>query len=182
MIELICNHLKDNKIGIIEHDTLPGIVALASAENALKIQRIKHRPESKGFIILIPCKNHLNQFVANVSKTATELIDNHWPGPLTLIFKKHPNVPEAITGNRSTIAIRYPKHPILNQILSTLNHPLLSTSANISGTSTLPDELLAAVDFTFGNIKPNKLSSASTIADTTQSQLSILRQGDIKLT
>ena len=182
MIELICNQLQNNKIGIIEHDTLPGIVALASEENALKIQNIKHRPESKGFIILIPSKNYLNQFVTNVSKTAMTLMKSYWPGPLTLIFNKHPMVPLTITGHRPTIAIRYPKHPILNDVLSTLNQPLLSTSANFSGESKLSDQLLAAVDFTYGNIKPDEPTSASTIADTTQSQLTILRQGDIKIT
>lgn len=182
MIKTICKKLMDNKIGIIEHDTLPGIVSLATKENALKIQQLKDRPESKGFIILIPCIEQLNQLVATISKPATELMHAYWPGPLTLIFKKHPSVPKEITGNRSTIAVRYPKHPILNQILSEVNQPLLSTSANVSGTSTLPDKLISAVDFTFGNIKPNKITPASTIVDTSQSKLTIIRQGEIKLT
>ena len=52
MIDIICNQLLNNKIGIIEHDTLPGIVAKATEENAKRIQQIKERSESKGLFYL----------------------------------------------------------------------------------------------------------------------------------
>ena len=101
----------------------------------------------------------------------------YWPGPLTLIFEKHPQVSPLLTGNKSTIAIRHPNHPLLNQILNKINQPLLSTSANFSGETTLSNQLLSTIDFTHGNIALTEHTVASTIVDTTQRNLVILRQG-----
>ena len=181
MIDIICNQLLNNKIGIIEHDTLPGIVAKATEENAKRIQQIKERSESKGFILLIPTFDHIHQFAINISSDASKLMNTYWPGPLTLIFEKQPQVSPLLTGNKSTIAIRQPNHPLLNSILNKINQPLLSTSANLSGESTLSNQLLAAVDFTHGNIALTKHAVASTIVDTTQTNLVILRQGKVKI-
>ena len=177
----ICEKLRNNQIGIIEHDTLPGIVGIATQENAKKIQQIKQRSESKGFILLIPNTDHLNQLAINVSETTKELINSYWPGPLTIIMEKHPNISPLITGSNTTIAIRYPKHPILSELLTTLGQPLLSTSANISGETGISNQLLNAVDFTCGNIQKTEANIASTIIDATQTPFKILRNGSIKL-
>ena len=97
----------------------------------------------------------------------------YW-SPLTLILK-HPSVPKEITGIDQPLQFGTPSTLFLIK-LSEVNQPLLSTSANVIGTSTLPDKLISAVDFTFGNIKPNKITPASTIVDTSQSKLTIIRQ------
>ena len=177
----ICEKLINGNIGIIEHDTLPGIVGIATQQNAKKIQQIKQRPESKGFIFLIPNTDHLNQLAINVSETTKELINSYWPGPLTIIMEKHPNISPLITGSNTTIAIRYPKHPMLSELLSKLGEPLLSTSANMSGETNISEKLLRAVDFTYGNIQKTEANIASTIVDVTQVPFKILRYGSIKL-
>ncbi len=181
MIASICEKLKNNQIGIIEHDTLPGIIAQMTKDNAIKINQIKKRHRDKGFIILIPSMDYLPELTIDIPKTTQTLMQSYWPGPLTIILKKHPAISSLITGSKTTIAIRYPKQPLLKQILSTLKTPLISTSANLSGETSLSDQLLNKIDFTYGNIEKNESNIASTIVDGTTSPVNILRQGTLKI-
>jgi L-threonylcarbamoyladenylate synthase len=107
MLKSACQYLLDHQIGIVEHDTVPGIVGIATVDNAKKIQTIKQRSEFKGFIVLIPSIDHLSNFAINVSKKAHQLIDTYWPGPLTIIFEKHPNISPVISGQKTTINPSY---------------------------------------------------------------------------
>tara|TARA_B100001121_G_scaffold310670_1_gene343740 strand:+ start:27241 stop:27789 length:549 start_codon:yes stop_codon:yes gene_type:complete len=181
MLNSIYQHLLDHQIGIIEHDTVPGIVGIATIDNAKKIQAIKQRSESKGFIVLIPSIDHLNNLAINISESAHQLINTYWPGPLTIILEKHPDISTVISGQKTTIAIRCPNHPGLSELLKKLNQPILSTSANISGETNISEKLLSAVDFTYGNIQKTETNIASTIIDATQTPFKILRNGSIKL-
>lgn len=181
MLDSIYQHLLDHQIGIIEHDTVPGIVGIATIDNAKKIQAIKQRSESKGFIVLIPSIDHLNNLAINISESAHQLINTYWPGPLTIILEKHPDISTVISGQKTTIAIRCPNHPGLSELLKKLNQPILSTSANISGETNISEKLLSAVDFTYGNIQKTETNIASTIIDATQTPFKILRNGSIKL-
>ena len=98
----------------------------------------------------------------------------------TIILKKHPTIPSLITGNKNTIAVRYPNHPLLNNILNELNEPIISTSANISGQANMSNKLMQTIDFNYGNINQiNTEVMASTIIDVTQKPLKILRQGSV---
>jgi L-threonylcarbamoyladenylate synthase len=178
-MQSIINHLRTNALGIIEHDTLPGIVARMTPENALAINNIKKRMPNKGFIVLIPNPDWVSKLAENVSRQARQLMASHWPGPLTIIFNKHPQVPLAITGGRTTIALRYPRHFLVTPLLHALNEPLLSTSANISNQNGVSSELLSAVQFTHGNI--NVLGIASTIVDATGATLQVIRQGECQV-
>ena len=177
--------LKNNQIGIIPHDTIPGIIARMSEENARRIIDIKKRDQTKGFIILIPNADHLSQLVTNIPTNAKTLITQFWPGPLTIIFNKQPSIPTMISGYETTIAIRYPKHPLLNQILTELNEPLITTSANISTKTTLSKELISSVDFYDNSITqtlPIKSDAASTIINCTTQTPLIIRAGSISET
>ena len=180
MTASVINALKKNQIGIIEHDTVPGIIARMSEENAKRINNIKSRDKNKGFIILIPNQSFLTELVSNIPLVAESLISDYWPGPLTIILKKHPTIPSLITGNKNTIAVRYPNHPLLNNILNELNEPIISTSANISGQANMSNKLMQTIDFNYGNINQiNTEVMASTIIDVTQKPLKILRQGSV---
>ncbi len=175
----VVEQLMANHIGIIEHDTLPGIVARMTPENARAINAIKRRMPNKGFIVLIPSTNWVAKLATNVSHQARQLMAEHWPGPLTIILNKHPNVPDAITGGRNTIALRYPNHALLSPLLQQLNEPLLSTSANISTQTGVSAELLNDVQFTHGNFLSDGV--ASTIVDATGPTLQVLRQGSLHI-
>ncbi len=177
----ISERIKNNEVGIIPHDTIPGIVGRMTEETALKILNLKKRSEEKGFIILIPNTSFLTDLVEDVPVTLNPIITNYWPGMLTIIFKKKHTVPNIITGSKSTIAIRYPKHPELNNLLNELNEPLLSTSANISGEKIISSELRKSVDFIADDHTLNSSELASTIIDGTSPALSVLRQGSLHI-
>ena len=178
----LTEQLKSNQIGIIPHDTIPGIIARMNEENARRIIDIKNRDQTKGFIILIPNTDHLSQLVTDIPTHAQQLISKFWPGPLTIIFNKQPSIPSIISGFETTIAIRYPKHPLLNQLLTELNEPLITTSANISTETTLSKELINAVDFCDDSIhqaESIKSTQASTIINCTTTTPTIIRHGTI---
>jgi len=181
MIEAIIKQLKNNQIGILEHDTVPGIVARMSSENAKTINNLKKRDPNKGFIILIPSLEYLKKLTKNIPDSTLSLIKTYWPGALTIILEKNDSICSSITGNELTIAIRYPKHTLLNKILSSLNEPLISTSANISGETVISKQLLDNINFTYGDLTINQNKAASTIIDGTARPFKILRQGIIKI-
>ena len=178
----LITRLKNNQIGIVPHDTIPGIIARMSEKNASRIIDIKNRDQTKGFIILIPNTDHLSQLVTDIPTHAQQLISKFWPGPLTIIFNKQPSIPTIISGFETTIAIRYPKHPLLNQLLTELNEPLITTSANISTETTVSKELINAVDFCDDSIHQAtsiKSAHASTIINCASPSPLIIRSGSI---
>ena len=173
-------YLKSNQIGILPHDTIPGIVARMTKENAERILSIKERSENKGFIILIPNKEYLMKLTENILPITKEILEKYWPGPLTIIFKKSLSIPNLISGSKSTIAIRYPKHSLLNEILDSLNEPLITTSANISNQTNISKELLNRIDFCHPkSLEALKNNQGSTIIDGTKESIPILRQGGL---
>ena len=71
-----------------------------------------------------------------------------WPGPLTIIVPAAAKVPLKVTGNTGRLALRHAKSPVLNAIIEKIGHPLIATSANISGEPTIQSgiDLFAAMD------------------------------------
>jgi L-threonylcarbamoyladenylate synthase len=59
-----------------------------------------------------------------------------WPGPLTIIVPASAKLPLKVTGNTGRLAMRQSRSVVANQLIAMLNHPLISTSANISGSPT----------------------------------------------
>ena len=76
------------------------------------------------------------------------LARHFWPGPLTLIIPASAKVPLKVTGNTGRLAVRHANAPVLNAILDKIGHPLIATSANISGQPTISSgiELFATMD------------------------------------
>jgi L-threonylcarbamoyladenylate synthase len=68
------------------------------------------------------------------SKPYRILIDHFWPGPLTLLFPRHPDlVPDIVTAGHPTVAVRFPSHPIARALIAIANTPIAAPSANTSG-------------------------------------------------
>lgn len=177
--------LRNNKIAIVPHDTIPGIIARMSVSNAEKILTIKQRNPNKGFILLIPDPSHLSNLCMPPSMITQYIMTCFWPGPLTIIFKKHTHMPPIISGNQPTIAIRQPNHDVLSQVLTELNEPLISTSANISNDAKITQKILDSVDYIHPLIHPNSPINhtlASTILDGTTTPPKICRYGSIEST
>jgi len=149
-------------------------------EAAQKIQRLKHREKAQPFIVLIPNMDWLPLLCKDIPKAHQAFIQSVWPGPTSLIFTKTPNVPDIITANRNTIAVRLADFPPLNDLFSYYEHPIISTSANLSGAKPslnrqdIPATILNQVDFSYGATDPGT-GQESRIIDCTQAEPSVIR-------
>lgn len=113
-------------------DTVYGVGALAF--DALAVESIytaKDRPVEKAIPILICGPEDLNKVTADIPIIAAKLAAHFWPGPLTLVVPKHPDLPKVVSAG-PTIGVRVPDHPAARDLLTAIG-PMAVTSANISG-------------------------------------------------
>ncbi len=126
--------LEDGKTVIFPTETVYGLGANALSESAVeKIFLAKGRPSDNPLIVHIGNRDMLTCLVKEIPKVAEALMDQFWPGPLTLIFQKSDLVPDAVTGGMNTVGIRMPCHPIAKRLLELSNVPVAAPSANRSG-------------------------------------------------
>ena len=113
-------------------DTVYGLGALAFNGAAVKgIYAAKDRPVEKAIPVLIGDPDDLEKVCAEVPEIALKLAAHFWPGPLTLVVVKHPELPEAVSV-APTVGVRIPDHPVARSLLR-LAGPMAVTSANNSG-------------------------------------------------
>jgi len=113
-------------------DTVYGVGALAFDATAVEcIYTAKDRPVEKAIPILLGGPEDLDKVTAEIPPIAAKLAARFWPGPLTLVVPKHPNLPEVVSAV-PTVGIRVPDHPVARALLRAAG-PMAVTSANISG-------------------------------------------------
>lgn len=99
-------------------ETVYGLGADAANPDAIaKIFAAKGRPADHPLIVHLPDANHLGRWAVDIPESAHKLAAAFWPGPLTLILKRHPAVSDAITGGQDTVGLRVPNHPLALQLL-----------------------------------------------------------------
>ena len=115
-------------------ETVYGIGANGLDENAVsKIFIAKGRKQDNPLILHISNLNMLKQITTNINEIEKKLIDNFWPGPLTLILKRTDIVPDVVTGALDTVGIRMPSGKIAKELIEYAGVPIAAPSANISG-------------------------------------------------
>ncbi len=126
--------IKQGKLVLFPTETVYGIGANALDEEAVKkIYIAKGRASDNPLIAHIANLEMLKKLVMEVGKVEKKLIEKFWPGPLTIVFKKKPVVPDEITGGLDTVAIRMPSDIIAHKLIEYSNCPIAAPSANISG-------------------------------------------------
>ena len=99
-------------------ETVYGLGAdAANPEAVAKIFAAKGRPADHPLIVHLPGAAHLDRWARDIPAVAWELAEAFWPGPLTLILKRAPEVPYAVTGGQETVGVRVPAHPIALELL-----------------------------------------------------------------
>lgn len=112
-------------------ETVYGLAADAMRPEAVqKIFTAKGRPANHPLIVHIPDLSHVARWAVDVPENLATLAAEFWPGPLTVLLKKHPQVPNAVTGGLDTIALRVPAHPKFLAVLKEINTGLAAPSAN----------------------------------------------------
>jgi L-threonylcarbamoyladenylate synthase len=185
-IPFIIQKLKEGGILGIPTDTVYGIACRMKDMKAVeRIYSIKNRPRNKPMVIFVSDAHKAEDFVEEVAPFAMDLMDEFWPGPLTLVFTANERVPKEVTANLDTVGIRVPDQKDVLELLKALGEPLVVTSANISGKpeitdvetlfQELGDELDVILDggSTIGH-------GVSTIIDVSGDKPKIIRNGVIK--
>jgi len=165
-------------------DTVWGIGCDATNSKAIsKVYNIKSRSEKKSLIILLDHIDHIQDYVKMVPKQVEDLIKNYHK-PLTVVFPNAKNLAKNLVPEDGSIAIRIVNHPFCRQLIKTYGKPIVSTSANISGTPTpvvfrdiaeiIKSKVNYVVDIDQNNIHP--ASPSTVIKIDTSGNYDILRE------
>ncbi|MGD0446572.1 MAG: L-threonylcarbamoyladenylate synthase, partial [Edaphobacter sp.] len=114
-------------------ETVYGLGANALDPTAVtSIFAAKERPDWDPIIVHVSDRAMLDQ-VATVSPQAERLIAAFWPGPLTLLLPRTPQVPDNVTAGRPLVGVRMPAHPIALALIEAAGVPVAAPSANRFG-------------------------------------------------
>jgi L-threonylcarbamoyladenylate synthase len=108
----------------------------ADALNPVAVRRIfeaKGRPADHPLIVHLPDADQLVDWASDIPREAIALARAFWPGPLTLILKRDPDVPPEVTGGQDTIGLRVPAHPVALRLLRAFGGGVAAPSANRFG-------------------------------------------------
>ena len=120
--------LRAGGVVLIPTDTVYGLAALTpAAEEDLFV--LKDRPADRSIAVLVADRPAAESLAASVPPTLAELMDRHWPGPLTVVLPRRMAAGTQIGGDAETVGVRCPDHPWLRTLLAEVG-PLATTSAN----------------------------------------------------
>ena len=177
--------IKEGGIVLFPTETVYGIGANALDENAVnKIFEAKGRASDNPLIVHISNIDMLDNLVKEVGKVEQKLMDNFWPGPLTIIFDRKECIPNVVTAGLNTVGIRMPSNEIARKLIEFAGLPIAAPSANISGKPSgtkiedIIDELDGKVDYILDSGMVD-IGVESTVIRVIDDKVHILRPGKI---
>ncbi len=133
-IEEAARLLRDGRLVAVPTETVYGLAADALNPTAVaSIFAAKGRPMDNPLIVHIADIRDWAHLVRHISDKAQALADAFWPGPLTIILPAADCIPNEVRGGLSTVAVRFPSHPIAQAVILHAGCPLAAPSANRSG-------------------------------------------------
>ena len=171
---------------VVPTDTVYGLAA--DAFSAAAVQRLldaKGRTRQSPPPVLIPGPPTLDALASEVPQQVRDLVDEFWPGGLTVILRAQPSLDWDLGETRGTVAVRMPDHDVALDLLARTG-PLAVSSANLSGqpAATDADEAERMLGDTVRVLLdggPTPGAVPSTIVDCTGEQGRLLRGGVIPL-
>jgi L-threonylcarbamoyladenylate synthase len=137
VLERAATAVRRGKVVAIPTDALYTLVADPFNLRAVsKIFKAKGREPHRSLPILIGDTMMAEDLAGELNNRFYILARRFWPGPLTIIVPASAKVPLKVTGNTGRLALRQSRSVIANKLIALLNQPLISTSANISGSPT----------------------------------------------
>jgi len=126
--------LREGGIVSFPTETVYGLGACAfDARAVARVFEAKERPAFDPLIVHIARREDLAVLVQNVPDLAWKLIDNFWPGPLTLVLPRRDTVPGIVTAGLPTVGVRMPAHPVAHALILETGSPVAAPSANPFG-------------------------------------------------
>jgi tRNA threonylcarbamoyl adenosine modification protein (Sua5/YciO/YrdC/YwlC family) len=176
--------LRKGELAVLPTDTVYGVAADAfSPEAVIALLAAKGRGRQMPPPVLVGSRRAAMALIQDVSTSATDLIDEFWPGGLTLVFHAARSLVWDLGDTKGTVAVRMPMQPVALELLRETG-PLAVSSANLTGSpapTTVDDaqtQLGDAVSVYLDD-GPCVADVASTIVDMTGSVPRLLRRGVI---
>lgn len=134
--------LAQGEIVAFPTETVYGLGADAANPQAIaKVYALKGRPLDHPSIVHLSAPEEMEEWARAIPEAAWCLARHFWPGPMTLILPKRPQVLPQVTGGQDSVGLRLPAHPLTRQLIAALGRGIIGPSANrfghISPTSAL---------------------------------------------
>jgi tRNA threonylcarbamoyl adenosine modification protein (Sua5/YciO/YrdC/YwlC family) len=176
--------LRKGELAVLPTDTVYGVAADAfSPEAVIALLAAKGRGRQMPPPVLVGSRRAAMALIEDVSTSATDLIDEFWPGGLTLVFHAARSLVWDLGDTKGTVAVRMPMQPVALELLRETG-PLAVSSANLTGSpaATTADEAEAQLGATVSvylDDGPCTDQTPSTIVDLTGAVPRLLRRGVI---
>jgi len=181
LISRVVETLKQGGVVGYPTDTTYGIGCdIFNKKGVKKIYQIKQRDPRKPFSFICADISDVANY-AQISNFAFKIMRRHLPGPYTFVLEATRVVPDLLTTRQKTVGIRIPDNPIALAIVRELGHPLVTTSANVSGEETYHDP--QQIEETMGRMLDMVvdggilLGEPSTVISLVNDRIEVLRQG-----
>ncbi|MDD4201033.1 MAG: L-threonylcarbamoyladenylate synthase [Eubacteriales bacterium] len=184
-IEKAARIIRDGGLVAFPTETVYGLGANALDEEAVaRVYKAKGRPSDNPMIVHISRASDIGQLTPMLSPDIVALIENFWPGPLTLVVKKKPGVPDITTGGLDTVAVRLPESQVALDLINAACCPIAAPSANLSGrpSPTRAGDVVQDLDGKIDAIiqgEDCRVGIESTVVDMTGDVPTVLRPGII---
>lgn len=184
-IERAASIIRNGRLVAFPTETVYGLGADAMDENAVRrIFEAKGRPADNPCIVHVDSREMLDRVACGVDARAERLIQRFWPGPLTLVLGRKPEVAPSVSAGLSTVGVRMPGNRIALALIHAARTPIAAPSANTSGRPSpttaahVLDDLGGRVDLILDGGSTN-IGIESTVLDITADRPLILRPGFI---
>jgi L-threonylcarbamoyladenylate synthase len=164
-------------------ETVYGLGADAlNLDAVLKLFEAKKRPLDNPPIIHVANKGDVYKLAEQVPPKADKLMKTFWPGPLTLVFRRSPTVPDVTVAGLSTVAVRMPQHPVALALIRESRCPIAAPSANLAGKPSptsakhVFEDLNGRIDVILDG-GPTRIGVESTVLDLSVEPPVVLRPG-----
>lgn len=181
LIQRVVECLKEGGVIAYPTDTTYGIGCdIFNRKGVRQIYQIKQRDPRKPFSFICSDLSDIATY-AQVSNFAFKTMKRNLPGPFTFVLEATRIVPDLFTTRQKTVGVRIPDNPIAQAIVRELGHPLVTTSANLSGAE--PSHDPADIEAHFGRLLDIVidggilLGEPSTVISLVNDRVEILRQG-----
>ncbi|MBN1520294.1 MAG: threonylcarbamoyl-AMP synthase [Spirochaetales bacterium] len=186
-LETAARAIRNGLLVAIPTETVYGLGANAWDTRALaRVFEAKERPAFDPLIVHVAEPAGASEVADTTVFLARELMERFWPGPLTLVLPKKPEVPDLATSGLDTVAVRCPAHPVARKIISLSGVPVAAPSANPFGrlsptrASHVADWLGERVDYIVDG-GPCSVGVESTVLDLSAEPPLVLRPGGLSL-
>lgn len=179
--------LRSGNIVAFPTETVYGLGGIISRKDTINnIYFLKGRPADNPLIVHCHSYEQLFSLCLNVFPLLEALVTAFMPGPLTIVTKKSPTIPDYVTVGLKTIALRIPSNKVAIDLLKQVNEPIAAPSANLSGKPSPTEAKHVLQDFS-GSIPmilddgPCQIGIESTVVLVEEHQISLLRPGIIDI-